>query len=91
MILVSIHFPPCIFHHAEKDLRVVVLGDDMTCLGDEYNLEWLTEELKKRYELKARASALKPKMITIHLHLQHSMLLDPLLLVQVIDHYAIQV
>ncbi len=40
---------PCLFYHPDKDLRVVVHGDDFTFLGDDSNLKWITEELKKVY------------------------------------------
>ena len=46
---------PCLFYLKERDIRVVVHGDDMTCLGDSNSLQWLAEELKKVYELKVRA------------------------------------
>ena len=46
---------PCLFYLKERDIRVVVHGDDMTCLGDSNSLHWLAEELKKVYELKVRA------------------------------------
>ena len=42
------------FYHPDRDIRVVVHGDDMTCLGDEDNLKWLSSELSKKYELKMR-------------------------------------
>ena len=31
---------PCIFHHAEKDLMVVVHGDDLTTLGLDADIDW---------------------------------------------------
>ena len=43
------------FHHPSRDVRTVVHGDDFTSLGDESSLDWLAEELKKKYELKVRA------------------------------------
>ena len=46
---------PCLFHHPDRDIRVVVHGDDFTFLGDDPSLRWITEELKKVYELKVRA------------------------------------
>ena len=36
---------PCIFHHKERDLRVVVHGDDFTNLGAEVQLDWLRNQL----------------------------------------------
>ncbi len=47
---------PCLFYHSEKDLRVVVHGDDFTFVGDDSNLKWITAELKKVYEFKVRAT-----------------------------------
>ena len=44
------------FHHPGRDLRVVVHGDDFTFLGDDPSLRWITEELKKVYELKVKAT-----------------------------------
>ena len=31
---------PCIFHHADRDLTVVVHGDDFTRLGNDTNIGW---------------------------------------------------
>jgi hypothetical protein len=45
---------PCIFHHAGRDLTVVVHGDDFTCLGNDTNIDWYEAELAKHFELKRR-------------------------------------
>ncbi len=47
---------PCLFYHKDRDLRVIVHGDDMTCLGEDSSLQWMTSELQQVYELKVRAT-----------------------------------
>ncbi len=47
---------PCLFHHPEKDLRVVVHGDDFTILGVDPALKWNTKELQKVYGFKVKAT-----------------------------------
>ena len=47
---------PCVFYHAERDIRTVVHGDDFTSISDDVQLKWLAAELSKRYELKLRAT-----------------------------------
>ena len=47
---------PCVFYHAERDIRTVVHGDDFTSISDDVQLKWLAAELRKRYELKLRAT-----------------------------------
>ena len=34
---------PCVFYQEEKNLRVVVHGDDFTILGKDIELEWFRE------------------------------------------------
>ena len=46
---------PCVFYHAERDLRIVVHGDDITSAGDDEQLKWLQQELETEYALKLRA------------------------------------
>ena len=38
---------PCIFHRADRDLTVVVHGDDFTCLGNDTNIDWYEAKLAK--------------------------------------------
>ena len=45
---------PCVFHHKEKDERIVVHGDDFTVLGPEAQLNWFREQIAKRFEVKFR-------------------------------------
>ena len=45
---------PCVFHHEERDVRIVVHGDDFTVLGPETQLNWFREEIKRRFEVKFR-------------------------------------
>ena len=47
---------PCVFYHLDRDLRVVVHGDDFTFMGEDSSLQWITLELQKVYELKVRAT-----------------------------------
>ena len=44
---------PCVFHHPEKDLRVVTHVDDFLCGGPKENLKWLRKSLQKEFELKS--------------------------------------
>ena len=43
---------PCNFVHDKRGLALTVHGDDFTIIGDETQLLWLGEKMKKRYELK---------------------------------------
>ena len=45
---------PCIFHHRTKDLSIVVHGDDVTTLGNDTDLDWYENKLKKSFEIKIR-------------------------------------
>ena len=45
---------PCIFHHAEANLRIVIHGDDFTLLGPKTSLDWFCKEIVKKFEVKLR-------------------------------------
>jgi hypothetical protein len=45
---------PCTFHHPDRDLRMVVHGDDFTILGWKGDLDWLRAQISKRWEVKYR-------------------------------------
>ena len=45
---------PCVFYHAEKDLRVVIHGGDVTLGGWEGDLDWFTEQISNKFEVKFR-------------------------------------
>ena len=45
----------CIFHHVERDIKLVVHGDDFTTVGSKASLDWFKEQLSTRYELKEGA------------------------------------
>ena len=44
----------CIFHQADRDLTVVVHGDDFRCLSKDTNVDWYEAELAKHFDLKLR-------------------------------------
>ena len=44
----------CVFWHKERELRVVIHGDDFAILGWEKELDWFKRQLKKRFECKHR-------------------------------------
>merc|ERR1711965_94005 len=46
---------PCVFYHRDRDLRVVVHGDDFTALGADEDCEWLAGQLRQYFELKVSA------------------------------------
>ena len=46
--------PLCMLYHAEKDIRVVVHGDDFTVLGTPQNLDWFRDRISSRFEVKFR-------------------------------------
>ena len=45
---------PCISHHAERDISIVVHGDDFTALGTDADLDWYESALQKSSEIKIR-------------------------------------
>ena len=45
---------PCCFYHAGRNLRVVVHGDDFTCLGPKAEITRYEDELASRFEIKRR-------------------------------------
>ncbi len=44
----------CLFYHPEKDLRVVVYGDDFSAVGSCRELNWLEETMEKKYAITKR-------------------------------------
>ena len=46
---------PVAFYHKEKDLSLVVHGDDFTFVGDDTGLDWIEQYMKRWYEIKVRA------------------------------------
>ena len=46
---------PCCFFHKERDISIVVHGDDLTGLGEGADLDWYEDALAKFFELKLRA------------------------------------
>ena len=45
---------PCMFWNEEKNLRVVIHGDDFTVLGCHTSLMWFREKIKTKFEVKLR-------------------------------------
>ena len=45
---------PCCFFHPDRQLHLVVHGDDFTSLGIQADLDWMETELAKHFELKIR-------------------------------------
>ena len=45
---------PCLFDHQERDISIVVHGDDFTALGTDLDLDWYTTEVEKVFEIKVR-------------------------------------
>ena len=43
---------PCSFHHADRDIKVVVHGDDFVSEGPKANLLWMDKAMRKHFELK---------------------------------------
>ena len=39
---------PCVFHHEERDVQVVVHGDDFTCLGHDAGLDWYRSVISEK-------------------------------------------
>ena len=46
---------PVSFYHKEKDVDLVVHGDDFTFTGDDVSLRWVEEIMSQWYEVKVRA------------------------------------
>ena len=46
-------YNPCVYVHAEMDIKVIVHGDDFVAVADEIALTWLSNKLKERFEIKA--------------------------------------
>ena len=46
---------PCCFHHHERDVSIVVHGDDLTALVEGIDLDWYEDALANFFELKLRA------------------------------------
>ena len=45
---------PCMFYHRERNLRVVVHGDDFTILGYEKELDWFRVVIQEGFEVAMR-------------------------------------
>ena len=45
---------PCCFFHKDKDVAIVVHGDDFTALGEAPDLEWYEKGLASFFQLKVR-------------------------------------
>ena len=45
---------PCMFYHKERQLRLVVHGDDFTILGNEENLDWFRKAIQETFEVTIR-------------------------------------
>ena len=45
----------CVFKHLDRNLKLVVHGDDFTILGEVKHLEWFKSEVAKRWEYKHKA------------------------------------
>ena len=45
---------PCCFFHSQRDISVVVHGDDFTALGLGEDLDWYESQLKSAFEIKVR-------------------------------------
>ena len=43
---------PCTFRHPETNVNIEVRVDDIFAVGDEADLKWMIEQLKKQYDLK---------------------------------------
>ena len=44
----------CVFWHEQRELRVVIHGDDFTILGWEKELDWFRTKVESRFECKHR-------------------------------------
>ncbi len=47
-------YSACVFYHEQKNVRVVVHGDDFTALGPSKSLDWLRGVVKQRMEVKLK-------------------------------------
>ena len=45
---------PCAFYHPERDITIVVHGDDFTALATDDELNWYETEFQKYFEIKIR-------------------------------------
>ena len=45
---------PCVFFHPDRDISLVVHGDDFTSLARESDLTWFKEQLTNRFLIKDR-------------------------------------
>ena len=45
---------PCVMHHSERNIMLVVHGDDFTALGKEEQLNWYREVVTDRYRAKVK-------------------------------------
>jgi len=45
---------PCTFRHSERDIEVVVHGDDFTALGTDEQLDWYTAAMQGEFDIKIR-------------------------------------
>ena len=45
---------PCCFHHPDRDIKLVVHGDDFTAMGLKSDLDWYETQLARHFELKIR-------------------------------------
>ena len=45
---------PCVFYNADKNIRLVVHGDDFTFLCEGHRVEWVKSLMTKQYEIKIR-------------------------------------
>ena len=43
---------PCNFHHLDRQLHVIVHGDDFTTIGPVKSLKWFEQILNRKYECK---------------------------------------
>ena len=43
---------PCVLLHLERQIRMVVHGDDFTALGTDHDLDWYRNLMKTRLEIK---------------------------------------
>ena len=41
---------PCLVHHVDRDISVVVHGDDFTAMGTDADFDWYTSELEKAFQ-----------------------------------------